>query len=303
MQDGIHGLMAALPTPLAATGSPDFDALHRVADFALANGVRGLVPCGGTGEYFQLTAEDRQAVLEQVLEVARGRGPVIAGVGASSVRDSLRLAEHALTAGASAVLLPPPHFYRYGDADLADFYRQAARGIGGPVLLYNLAAFVSAISADTAADLIASEPNVLGIKDSSGSLDILRRLTLDGVPSVRIQGHDLVLADSLLEGVADGAISGPASVVPELSASLFATFGHETAFTAASDFYREFIGRIEEFPYPWALKWIAESRGLCKATLPFVPGRARQASARRFRNWFDGWLERLLGWRQELVLQ
>lgn len=295
--------MAALPTPCALDGEVDFEALERVADFALGRGVRGIVPCGGTGEYFRIPLADRMAILERLLPVARGRGTVIAGVGAATLSDSVRLAEHALHAGAEAVLLPPPHFYRYGDAELLQFYREAARAIGAPTLLYNLAAFISPIREEVAAELIGSEAHIVGIKDSSGTLDILRRLTNARIPAVRIQGHDVRLADSFREGLLDGAISGPASVVPELSAGMFETFGNEAAFSQAGEFYAEFIRRIEKFPYPWALKWIAEWRGLAAARLPFPLNADQRAARQGFLDWFEAWHDRLRAWRESRDLR
>ena len=298
MTGGIRGLMAALPTPYTLDDGVDFDALERVGDFALEGGVRGIVPCGGTGEYVRIPLADRMAILERLLPIARGRGTVIAGVGAATLPDSVRLAEHALHTGAEAVLLPPPHFYRYGDAELLQFYREAARAIGAPTLLYNLAAFVSPIREGVAAELIVSEAHIVGIKDSSGTLDILRRLTNDQIPAVRIQGHDVRLADSFREGLLDGAISGPASVVPELSASMFETFGNEAAFARAGEFYAEFIRQIEKFPYPWALKWIAEWRGLGAARLPFPLNADQRAAQEGFLDWFEAWHDRLGAWRE-----
>lgn len=292
--------MAALPTPRRADGKVDFPCLERVVDFALSNGARGVVPCGGTGEYFDISTDDRREILKKTLAVADGRGLVVAGVGAASIRDSVSLAEHAFSSGASAVLLPPPHFYRYGDRELLQFFRQAAQLIRGPVLLYNLAAFVSPISENVAAELIATEPHIVGIKDSSGTLDILRRLTREKIPAIRIQGHDLRLAESFRERLIDGAISGPASVVPELSAAMFATVGHPAAFDSAAKFYAEFIGQIERFPYPWALKWIAERRGLGTACLPFSLDGEQEILADSFRSDFDEWFSRFRSWRSEL---
>ncbi len=293
--------MAALLTPRLPDRRVDLDAVELMTRFALDRGVDGVVPCGGTGEYFDLPASQRMAVLERVVRACGGRGLVIAGVGSASARESVRLARHAFRSGADAVLLPPPHFYRYGDSDLRQFYHHASRKIGGPVLLYNLAGFVSPIGEDVAADLIASEENIVGIKDSSGTLDILRRLSAARAAAVRIQGHDLRLADSLREGLLDGAISGPASVVPELTLAQFESYGSEPAFAEATAFYREFIARMEEFPYPWALKWVAERRGLYPARLPFPPGPDREAAAERFAAFFDDWLDRFLRWRSSAL--
>ena len=297
MRSGIRGLMAALPTPRRPDGSVDLEGLERVARLALSGGARGIVPCGGTGEYFDLLPSERRKMLETVLPLAPGQ--VVVGVGAATLRESVDLAHHGLRTGASAVLLPPPHFFRYGEDELRQFFREGARAIGGPTLLYNLAAFTSPISAELVAELVASEPNVIGIKDSSGSLEILERLTRDALPAVRIQGHDKRLAESLEQGLADGAISGPASVVPEMSAALFDAFGDDEAFAQAEAFNAQFIRQLEKFPYPWALKWVAEWRGLGKARMPFPLGEQQLARAARFREWFDAWLDRLLLWREQ----
>lgn len=285
--------MAALLTPRSPDGEVDLDALERNADFVLSRGVRGIVPCGGTGEYFDISLSQRQEIVERLAGVARGRCPLVVGVGAAKILDSVRLARHALDAGASAVLLPSPHFFHYGDAELLQFFREAARAIGGPVLLYNLPGFVSPIREDVAAELLRSEPGIVGIKDSSGTLDILRRLTAGEVACTRIQGHDARLADSFREGLLDCAISGPASVVPEMSAALFESFGDETAFARAARFNDEFLQQFLRFPYPWALKWIAAWRGLCRPSLPFMLGPEQENAKRAFHEWFDEWLARL----------
>ncbi len=293
MPSNIRGLMAALLTPRSPSGQLDRDGLLSAADFALSRGASGVVPCGGTGEYFDISVEQRKEIVELLAPAVRGRGTLVAGVGSASLSDSVDLARHALQAGAAAVLLPPPHFYRYGDAELLQYFREAARAIAGPVLLYNLAGFVSPIGEAVAAELLDSEAHIVGIKDSSGELGILRRLTFDGTDCTRIQGHDARLPDSIREGLLDGAISGPAGVVPELSAALFDTFGDDRAFSEAAAFNREFLDRFASFPYPWALKWIAEWRNACRPSLPFPLGPEQERSRAAFREWFGAWLARL----------
>ncbi len=286
-------MAAALLTPRSADGAVNLDALERNADFVLARGVTAIVPAGGTGEYFGLSSMQRKAIVERLAPVARGRGLLIVGVGAATMPEAVALARHAFESGAHAVLLPGPHFFRYGDDELRQYFREAARAIAGPVILYNLAGFLSPIHEDVVVELLQSEPWLVGIKDSSGSLAILRRLTRERLACVRIQGHDARLAESLREGLLEGAISGPAGVVPEMSAALFRTGGNGPAFARADRFNDEFIGQLERFPYPWALKWVAERRGLSEATLPFPLSPAQERSKLEFLDWFDDWLERL----------
>src|SRR5690606_591959 len=106
-----------------------------------------------------------------------GKAKLIACVGAVRLDESAELAAHAAQAGADAVLLPPPHFYRYEQLDLEDFYRAAAARIPGPILIYNLAAFTSPFEAEVIVRLTESVPNINGVKDSIGRLDGLEMLT------------------------------------------------------------------------------------------------------------------------------
>lgn len=287
------GVMAALPTPRSADGEVDFGAIRRNAGFVLDRGVQGIVPCGGTGEYFDLSLSQRFEIVEQLTDEIGGHCPLIVGIGAARISESIRLAQHAFDSGADAVLLPSPYFFRYGDAEVLQFFREAARKIGGPVLLYNLPGFVSPIAADVVVELLQSETSLVGIKDSSGTLEILRRLTDEGIPCTRIQGHDLRVPESLREGLLDGAISGPASVVPEMTKSLFESVGDAGAFARAVRFNDEFLDQFARFPYPWALKWIATWRGLGPATLPFSLNAEQERAKNRFREWFEKWLSRL----------
>ena len=287
----LHGCAAALLTPRREDGSIDHEALERNTEFVFARGVSAVVPCGGTGEYFDLTLAQRREIVKHLVPVARGRGKLIVGIGSGSLRESASLARHALETGADAVLLPAPHFYRYTTRDLLQFFRDAARAIDGPTMLYNLAGFVSPLDADLISELVGTETHIIGVKDSSGGLEILRRLTQDGISSVRVQGHDKWLADSLRQGLADAAISGPAGVIPEAIEAVFHSFGDEAAFSAATSHFEQFLQQLERFPYPWAIKWAAQHRGLGPVSLPIPLSAEREKERAAFLSWFAAWLE------------
>ncbi len=290
----IEGPLAALLTPRMDSGGIDFEALVRNAEYALSRGMRGVVPCGGTGEYFDLPPAQRKQAVERLAAAVQGKGLLIAGIGAGAVGESIELGRHALESGADAVLLPAPYFYRYEGRDLVGFYRQAARAIEGPLLIYNLASFVSPAPADVVLELIETEDNIVGVKDSSGSLKLLAELTRrGGLAAARVLGHDAVLASALRDGSIDAAISGPASVIPEAVAALFELAGDPQRFDRAAVLYAEFLERNERFPYPWGLKQIAQRRGFFKARLPFAASQERQQELWELQRWFEEWLPRM----------
>ena len=102
----------------------------------------------------------------------------------------------------------------------------------------------------------------------------------------RIVGNDSALVQALGEQVCDGVISGVACVLPEL---LLAVYRRGPDFDRACRQLDEFIGAINGFPVPWALKWIGESRGIAPARFgqPLSESRVRQG--RDLRSWFERW--------------
>ena len=295
MERPIRGPLAALLTPRSPTGEVDLDALARTIELVLDKGGTGLVTTGGTGEYFDLSLEQRKAVLERAAAVNAKRGVLVASTGAARLEDVSDLARHALSAGADVILLPAPHFYRYQQTDLEAFYRAAAREIDGPVLIYNLAGFVSPLEADTIVRLIEKVPNLIGVKDSSGSLESLEKLSEADFQSCRILGNDNVLVEALRRNLIDAVISGPTSVVPEAAVGLFDadSAADRERFDRLAALFEEALARFERLPYPWALKSVAEARGLFPAHLPFPPGSDRKAQMQDLAAWFEGWLPRL----------
>ncbi|MEZ5391894.1 MAG: dihydrodipicolinate synthase family protein [Bryobacterales bacterium] len=295
MEKPIRGPLAALLTPRLDSGAVDLQAIERNVELILEKGGTGLVLTGGTGEYFDLALEQRRAILERAAAVNAGRGVLVASIGAGTLRDVTALAEHALQTGADVLLLPPPHFYRYQQTDLEAFYRAAANAIEGPILIYNLAGFVSPIEADTIVRLVEKTPNLIGVKDSSGKLDSLEKLSQADFPSCRVLGNDKVLVEALRRNLLDAVISGPTSVIPEVTVALFeaADIGDQDRFERLGKLFDEAIDQFEGMPYPWALKTVAEVRGLFPAQLPFPPGPDREAQLRELRGWLEGWLPRL----------
>ena len=295
MKPTLSGALSALLTARKPDGSVDAAGIDRNLDLVFSNGATGVVVCGGTGEYADLSIEQRKLLLQHVSAATRGRGAVICSNGAARLADSVELAEHALALGCEAVLLPAPYFYRYEQRDLEDFYREAAKRIRGPILIYNLAAFTSPLEPDTIVRLLESVDNLVGVKDSSGSLAALETLTArDDLDVCRILGNDIVLVEALRRDLIDAVISGPAGVVPEISSGLFASVKADPErFEALAELFQEALGRLEAMPYPWALKLIAQKRGLFTAELPFPMGKERKNQAEDLEDWLEDWLERL----------
>jgi 4-hydroxy-2-oxoglutarate aldolase len=169
----LQGVFPAMTTPFYPEGGVYYKKIEHNVDRYSRTPVAGLVVLGSTGEAVMLSDEERREVLRIAAEVASPDKVLIAGVGAESVIETLRLAEHAARLKYDIALVRTPHFYRpqmKPEAMLA-FYRTVADRSPLPVLLYTVPPF-------TAYDLplevivaLAEHPNIIGIKESSGNVE------------------------------------------------------------------------------------------------------------------------------------
>src|SRR5919197_4320914 len=107
------GVIPAIPTPFTDGGREvDVDALRRLVHHVVDGGVHGIMTTGGTGEFPHLSREERRVVTEAVVAETAGAVPVYAGTAACSTWEAVALGEDAAAAGASAVILTPPFYFR-----------------------------------------------------------------------------------------------------------------------------------------------------------------------------------------------
>lgn len=287
----ISGVYAAVLTPRTDKDQIDGPALTRLVQFLMASGISSFAVNGATGEFCLTTPAQLRTILAIVKEASSGASEILCGVGAASASLAIELAAIAEAEGVKALLLPMPYFFPYQQEDLDLFSRAVAASTSLPILLYNLPQFTSGLDKETVLALITDVPNIIGIKDSSGSLDILRHLTQHGVDVCRIVGNDSALAPALIEQVCDGVISGVACVLPEAILALYAQRHHAGSdeFRRAAQRLEEFIEQLNLFPTPWGLKWIAEARGLFRPTFAQPITSHRLAQSHDMAAWFADW--------------
>lgn len=285
------GVYAAVLTPRKANGGVDVAALAKLIRFLLSKGISSFALNGATGEFCLSRPSHLQAMLETVRESSHGKAKILCGIGAPGIVETRELMAVAEKGGAAGLLLPMPYFFRYEQEDLDAFCREAAKHTDLPILLYNLPQFSTGIEKETVRALIADVPNIIGIKDSGGSLDIFRDLTERAPDACRFVGNDPALRPALSEGVCDGVISGIACVLPELILGLYGQ--NERAACAEFDdvwgLLRKVVTQLDLLPTPWALKWIAEARGICKAEFAQPLSAERVAQGIRISSWVREW--------------
>jgi 4-hydroxy-tetrahydrodipicolinate synthase len=169
------GSFVALVTPFR-DGAVDYKALAELIEFQIKGGTNGLLPCGTTGESATLSHEEHDRVVEFVVEKAAGRVPVIAGSGSNCTREALRLTRHAKDSGADGALLITPYYNKPTQRGLYSHYEHIAKEVDIPIVIYNVPGRTGvSIAPETVASL-AKLPNIVAIKEASGSLEQISRI-------------------------------------------------------------------------------------------------------------------------------
>ncbi|RXZ49505.1 dihydrodipicolinate synthase family protein [Agromyces fucosus] len=216
-------LFAALVTPTRSDESVDLDAFARLADSDITRGVEGLYIGGSSGEGLLLSEAERGELTRTAVEVAAGRVPVVTHVGALSTGESRRLALAAQSAGAAAVSMIPPPYYRYSTDDVAAHFRSVIDSIDVPFLVYNIPQFTGLEISDGGFESILELPQVIGVKHTSNNLYGAERMLQRYPHLTLVNGFDEIYLPALSVG-ARGAIGTTVGIQIELFRSLRARF-------------------------------------------------------------------------------
>jgi 4-hydroxy-tetrahydrodipicolinate synthase len=207
MRRTFQGSLVAMVTPFH-DGRVDESKLRELVEFHVAHGTDGLVPCGTTGESPTLTHEEHKRVVETVIQQARGRIPVVAGTGSNSTAEAIELTQHAARAGAAGALLVTPYYNKPTQQGLYAHFRAIAQAVPDlPLIVYNIQGRTAVnVETETMARL-AEIPNIVGVKEASGSLDQMTAVILACGPDFTVLSGDDNLTLPLMAVGGRGVIS------------------------------------------------------------------------------------------------
>jgi 4-hydroxy-tetrahydrodipicolinate synthase len=157
-------------TPFTAAGDLDLDAARRHASGLVAEGCDGLVLSGTTGESPTTTDEEKTALLRAVREAVGGSVPLLAGVGSSDTRHTVRLAREAEEAGADGLLVVTPYYSRPPQAAVEAHFLRIAEATGIPLMLYDIPGRTGTRIEPGTLLRLAEHPRVVAVKDCSYDL-------------------------------------------------------------------------------------------------------------------------------------
>ena len=220
MRPMFQGSIVALVTPFRG-GKVDEAKLKELVEMHVAQGTDGIVPCGTTGESPTLSHDEHRRVVEIVVEAARKRLHVIAGTGSNATSEAIELTTHAKKAGAAGALVVNPYYNKPTQEGLYRHFRAVADAVDIPILAYNIASRTAInVETDTLVRLVKDCPNLVGVKEASGSLDQMTQVILACGPDFSVLSGDDNLTLPLMSVGGRGVISVIANFVPRETAEM-----------------------------------------------------------------------------------
>ena len=271
----IKGSIVAIVTPMNPDGSLDFAGLNKLIDWHIAEGTDSIVIAGTTGESATVSVEEHCALIKATVEQAKGRIPIIAGAGANSTAEAIKLTRFAKEAGADATLQVVPYYNRPTQEGMYQHFKAIAEAVDLPVILYNVPGrTVADMSNDTILRL-AQIPNIVGVKDATGNIgrgyDLLRLAP----KSFAVYSGDDPTAMALMLAGGAGNISVTANVAPRAMHEMCKAAMAGDIATAVAINNKVFPLHQKLFiePNPVPVKWALAEMGMMPAgiRLPLVP--------------------------------
>jgi 4-hydroxy-tetrahydrodipicolinate synthase len=217
-----EGIFPALVTPFTDDGKNlGEERLRILVNHCIEQGVHGVVPCGTTGEFVNLSTEEKKRVIKTVIDEVNGRVPVIAGTGASGTRETVEMTKYAKDAGATAALIVTPFYLKPADRGIYEHYNTIATEVDLPIILYNIPQCTGLPLPWQMVEDLAQVPNIVAVKDSSGQLSFILAVLEKVRDKINVLcGHDEVVIAALAAGCS-GAILASANVIPDVWVQIY----------------------------------------------------------------------------------
>lgn len=166
----LKGSIPPLITPFRA-GEVDYDAYARMVEFQIAEGSHGILVNGTTSEPASLTVDERNRIIDVAMDAAGGRVPIVAATGSQSLAETEALTDHAVRAGADALLIVTPYYSKPPQRGLVEYYLHLAKRHDRPWMVYHIPGRTAvSVTLDTFKELKAGSTTFVGMKHAANDL-------------------------------------------------------------------------------------------------------------------------------------
>ncbi|MDF2682474.1 MAG: dihydrodipicolinate synthase [Brevibacillus sp.] len=272
----LHGIYAPVITPFLPNEELDLDSYRKHVQELLNHNIHGLIVNGTTGESPTVSWDEVAQLVQVTKEVLRECGkqlPLVVGTGTNSTVSTVKRTELAGELGADAVLVVTPYYNRPPQAGVIEHYRRAAQ-VGVPVIAYEIPHRTGLrLAADTIKAVLDMD-GVIGIKDSTGSLDLLGELTKGDTKPV-LCGDDILFLSMLKHGATGGILAS--SMIQTQDFVHVYELAKQCEYDQAQKTFDTLVPLIQKLfqeSNPAPIKWILTQQGILSSDtlrLPMSP--------------------------------
>jgi len=272
----LKGTGVAIVTPFTKKGTVDFKAYGRVMDHIIGGGCEFIVVLGTTGESPTMSKAEKKDLIAFSVEQNEGRVPLMVGIGGNNTAEVVASVNETNFKGVDALLSVCPYYNKPQQEGVFMHFRAVSESSPVPVILYTVPGRTgSNITAKTTLRLAAECPNIIGIKEASGSIDQISQVLHKRPKDFLVLSGDDALTLPLLSMGADGVISVVANVFPKEFSDMV-RLGLKGDFTKARQIHfrlLDFINALFADGSPAGVKAALEIKKLAGnyLRLPLVP--------------------------------
>ncbi len=210
MSKKFHGIIPAVLTPFNIKEELDIGSLLEIVDFLVSSKIHGMFILGSTGQGLIMGTKDRKQVAENIIEHTNNNITSIIHIGSNNIEDVIELGKHAIDIKSDAIACVTPHYYKYDEEAMFEYYKKISSVLDIPIFLYNIPQYTGYDISIELMRKLSDLPNIIGIKDSnvefSKQLQIIKEL-----------GDDLILLTGTNEKIDSALVNGIPGCVPSIS--------------------------------------------------------------------------------------
>ena len=174
----LRGVFTVMVTPFIADEQLDKNGFRENIDWYIEEGIHGVICLGSTGEFANLSIEERKSVIDLTVDQVKGRVPIIAGTAANPTRETIEMTGYAKDAGADAALIVAPFYGLPTQEDLFEHYKSISENVAIPIMVYNNPGFSGVDMLPPLIEKLAAIDNILYLKESTGDIKRVHEIML-----------------------------------------------------------------------------------------------------------------------------
>ena len=210
MRNKFHGIIPAVLTPFNIKEELDIESLLEITDFLVSSKIHGMFILGSTGQGLIMGTKDRKQVAESIIEHTNNNIANIIHIGSNNIEDVIELGKHAIDIKSDAIACVTPHYYKYDEEAMFEYYKKISSVLDIPIFLYNIPQYTGYDISIELMRKLSDLPNIIGIKDSN--VDFSKQLQI-----IKEVGDDLILLTGTNEKIDSALVNGIPGCVPSIS--------------------------------------------------------------------------------------